>query len=585
MFKYSTIIGRKLITYLLAFSFITTLAAFAFILRTDYMRGLSSFDKNLEQIRTSYQQSVSYSLWNFDFRQIEAQLSGILNFPGVVYVYIENKESVLHSAGNAYSQSDQQYSFPLEFSSAGQNYQLGTLHISMDHTGLRHEIREKAVNILVTQFFKTFSVSLFVLFIVHQLVTRRLALMSEWANQFSLRNLEMPLNTGEAQGNKDELTIVADAVNNMRKRLQQDMLDHDRNRQELENIKEQLSLAINNAAIGFCTYSANKDQWTSNSHFASQLGTTEYELESIPHPMEALVNRISGGDAMQQKERINQLLLGRLGKIHDSFLIRNFRNEERFLEVTMQTTRYQETRPAQILICVVDRTREEQALKQSRELAVSLENKVTQRTEELYNEQLRAKATIRQLEQEVERSRAQALSQQQLSINHLLLKQIKPLSDSHRELPALQALTEYLTLSTAENRSSINLARCLSDWLSAHPDIRQDVLRSHLPFSLIIEENPDMIRFLVDKVVLRDPAMKVAEQVDLYLKLVDEHVEFCAEFKLPEGTTSELCDEQKDVFALCEHVLNMRFHGCIGRTQSDDGNSIRVCFSLTMVQL
>lgn len=584
MFKYSTIIGRKLISYLLAFSFVTTLAAFAFILKTDYERGLDAFSKNLEQIHSSYQQSISYSLWNFDYRQIEAQLLGIMNFPGVVYVYIESKDTALPTAGNVYAHTDQRYSFPLEYVSAGQKYNLGTLHISVDHSGLRNEIRDKAINILVTQFFKTFSVSLFVMFIVHQLITRRLGVMADWANRFSLRSLNTDLNIKQHHGKNDEFNLVADAINNMRNRLIQDLHEQENSRREIESIKERLSIAINNAAIGFCTYNTNTDSWSGNSHFASQLGTTEYELENLPHPIEAMLNRLCGPDAPQQRERINQMLLGRLNKIHDSFHVRNFRNEDCYLEVTLQVTRYKETRPAQILICVVNRTREEEALAKARELAVSLENKVTQRTEELYNEQARSKAAIRVLEQELEQIRTMELNRDQQNINLLLHRQLQKLPAVDAENQAtLNAFSEYLRITSNEATSSINLAATVKQWVDDALPTKINIT-THLPFSLIIEENPELIHFLFACLILQDPAVQHAYALDVQLKLEGDQVDFSAVYELDDNSGIATDENRDDVFRLCSHILNNRFGGKVSRELLQD-NRLQVRFNLAMVHL
>ncbi|MDK2779292.1 MAG: hypothetical protein KYX62_16685 [Pseudomonadota bacterium] len=582
MLKYSTAIGRKLLSYILAFSFVTTLAAFLYILLADYQRGISSYDKGLQQIRNSYQQSVSYSLWNFDSGQIEAQLLGILNFPGVVYVYIENNGEMLHSAGNIYARSDRRFQFDLAYDSAGRNYELGTLHLSLNYTGLYDEIRDKAINILLTQFIKTFSVSVFLLFIVHQLVTRRLARMADWAGNFSLRNLSTPLTIQDSSDRHDELTTVADAINQMRETLQQDISDQETSRRELENLKEKLSIAINNAAIGFCTYHSDEDTIHCNSHFASCLSTTEYELEAMQHPMEYLTGRITGAQAVQQKERLNQLLQGRLGRVHDTLWLKNFAGEERYLEMTFQITRYRDTRPQEILICIVDRTQEQNALSQARELTMALENKVTQRTEELYNEQLRSRATIEYLEQELQRVHSERSQEQQRGINELLLSQLQRMNQlvSVSQAPALPVFLEYLKISVRDEPGTINLTRCVQDWLAEDPALAAHINAS-LPFSLIIEEDPAVIRFLFRNLILRDPAMNADSECELTLRLNQDQVEFTASYQPADNQLPALNADEEDVFRLCEYIISLRLHGSLSRTSSPGGR-ILVRFTLSM---
>lgn len=584
MNKFSTVIGRRLLSYLLAFSFITALAAFAFILKGDYERSLSGYDQSVVQIRNSYQKSISYSLWNFDYRQIEAQLLGILNFPGVVYVFIENEDEVLHSAGDAYSHTDQHFNFPLDYESAGQAYHLGNLHISIDHTQLHNEIKEKALNILAIQFVKTFSIAVFILFIVHRIITRRLAQMADWAKKFHLNNLDTPLTTDHSSDSADEITMVVDAVNDMRYRLQQDLSLQEKSRREIEHVKEQLSIAINNAAIGFCTYHVNLDQFIGNAHFASQFGITEYELENLPHPMDALLGRIAGPDAVQQRERINQLLLGRLNRVQDSFEVRNFRDEQRFLDITLQITRYEDTRPRQILICVTDRTSESLALAKARDLAVSLENKVTQRTEELYNEQQRARAMIRQLEHELDRTQNQEQMAQQKKINELLLRQLSgAFGDSpETEGRSLNAIREYLAVSASDARESVNLTSCVKHWFEENPPTAIDY-ELKLPFSLIIEENPDLLGFLFKHLIINEPAIQLSQALSITLRLAGDTVEFTADYQLQKELPP--ADESyQDISELCQQILAMRFSGHLNSEQIDE-HTLRKRYTMAMRNL
>lgn len=588
-------IGRRLLSYLLAFSFITTLAAFLYILISDYQRSLDSYDKNLQQIQTSYKQSISYSLWNFDSRQIESQLNGILNFPGVVYVYIETRGNLLHSAGDVYSRSDQSYSFTLDFQSAGQNYTLGNLHLNIDYTSLYDELRHKAVNILLTQFIKTFSVSVFVLFVVHQIITRRLGRMAEWAGQFNLNKLDHPLVLNDTHHQRDELSMVADAINRMRNTLQQDVEERERSRIQLENTKEQLSMAINNAAIGFCRYLPDDDIFECNNHFANQLASTELELESMKHPMDRLMNMIRGPHDAEQKERINKLLQGRIARIHDEFCLHNFRNEECHFDITLQIIRYNESRPQQILICVVDRTKEQIARHQAQELTISLENKVTQRTEELYNEQLRTKATVQKLERELEQINANERQMQQKKINHLLLNQLEHLAEHIHQpdmLPGIQAFLQYLRIITQDKRTSINLTHCIEEWLSQAQALQNIKVNPQLPFSLIIEENPLLIRFLLDYLILQEPMLNRCSQLDLNLRLINNQIITTLVFHLespPDNAPTDpnsrpLSNPGSEFYDLCDHIISLRFDGKLERILTAP-NTLRLEFSLDMARL
>ena len=569
MFRYSTALGRQLLTYVLAFSFVITLLSLLYILYSDYRRGLHQYNENLVQIENSYQKSLSYSLWNFDANQIDAQLHGILNFPGVVYTYIENNDEVLYSSGNVYNHVDQRYQFDLRYQTPGEDYNLGTLHISLDYSQLHQELTEQTVNILITQFIKTFTISLFLLFIVHQVITRRLYALADWAQHFSLDNPRGPvLKTRRT----DEISAVNQAIHQMLMRMRQDIDEQHRAHQQLEHTRNQLTIAVDNAGIGFCTYDADKDMLDSNGHFAGHLATTEFELESLRHPINELIDRIHGPDAVQQRERINQLLIGRLSRVHDLIWIQDFQEEPRYLEITLQASRYRDTRPAEIMICSVDRTQEQNAMKQSRELTLSLENKVTARTEALYNEQLRSKATIRKLEQDLERLQSHYSSNAQQEINQLLLKllqQVEPDTEPRHQV-CLQAFMEYLTVSElSPDGGSIDLAQLIRQWSEEKcPASHRPQL--NMPFSLIIEENQRVISFLLNHLLLRRHQQTKEGGSLITLRLSGNKISIEGRFSLAATPAdSEDMTLGLDVDNLCEHLIVTRFQGCLLKEVTD----------------
>ena len=55
-------------------------------------------------------------------------------------------------------------------------------------------------------------------------------------------------------------------------------------RQKRANAKE-LNLAVDNAALGFCHYDVLQKRFYCNSHFASQLGSTEVDIENLRDPL------------------------------------------------------------------------------------------------------------------------------------------------------------------------------------------------------------------------------------------------------------------------------------------------------------
>lgn len=562
-FEQDSHVGVRLLSYLLTFSFVISLAASSFVIYSDYQRGISQFQKNLDQIHTSYQQSVSYSLWNFDNRQLESQLHGILNFPGVVYVYIENRDKLIQSAGDIYAEADQTYSFELTHESSSQHYPLGRLFINVNYTGLYDDLKYKAVTIIFTQFLKTFSVSIFILFLVRILITRRLATMASWANNFSLKNLDEPMEFSDNRDRNDELDLVAHAINGMRKTLKSDAEEREAARKQLLETKEQLTVAIDNAALGFARYFPEDDRLVCNNHFARHLATTQHDLEALPRALENIRDMIRGKNGPEQREKINQLLLGRISRQHGGFIMTNFRGERCYFDITLQIIHYSESRPKEILICLVDKTREQFASKKAQDLAVSLENKVTERTEQLYEEQQKAKDTVRKLEMRLARTTNKVNKTAANTFKKLLLEELNANFPEGNSIPGkLSYFREYLENCLEDKRADVDITDLTNRVLQSSATLSELQTVTRLPFSLIVSEPKDLIIFVFKMLLENEPFIRQTIQLEIGGNVKGKSAEIYFAFQLRDGADSLL---EHPFTNFCSYIIETRFGGQLSR--------------------
>ena len=572
-------VGVRLLSYLLAFSFIVSVLASGFVLYSDYRRGVSQYRSNLDQIHASYQESISYSLWNFDNRQIESQLSGILNFPGVVYVYIESREKLVQSAGDIYAATDLHYSFPLTHQSASQEYQLGNLYLNVNYTGLYDDLKHKAVTIIGTQFIKTFSVSIFILVMVRLLITRRLDVMAQWANSFSLNNLDTPLTFTKADTRSDELDMVAHAINRMRETLREDAQERERAREQLVETKEQLTVAIDNASLGFARYLPESDFLQCNNHFARHLATTRQELESMPSAMEHIRDMVRGLKGPEQREKINQLLLGRISRLHGEFTMANFRNEKCYFDITMQTLQFSESRPREVLICLLDKTREQSATRRAHELAASLENKVTERTEQLYTEQQKARDAVRKLETRLEQNSLQINRQSSTAFKKWLLSEMEEHFPEGTGLPGrLPVMREYLRHCVNEKDGMTDLPEIVNNLLHDSDKLKSLKIVTRMPFSLVVSEPSGLLSFMFSLLVEHEPMLPSATLLTASAETTTDwaHIRFSFAFQEPLQDA-----EPHPHYPLAAYVAASRFNGSITR-EVGEGGTLETCLTITL---
>src|SRR4029453_5830428 len=81
-------IGPRLLMRVLLFSIVSTLVLTLSQLYLDYRRDTGAIDHRVAEIADNYGHSLGEGLWNFDRRQLELQIEGILRLPAVRFVEV-----------------------------------------------------------------------------------------------------------------------------------------------------------------------------------------------------------------------------------------------------------------------------------------------------------------------------------------------------------------------------------------------------------------------------------------------------------------------------------------------------------------
>ncbi len=592
-----------LLAYVLMFSFFVTLATSAYIIYSDYLQGANKLNQSITQIKAGYQESISYSLWNFDSQQIKTQLAGILNFPGVLNVYIETKEGLLHSAGDFDQDATQKHAFDLFFTSAERQYPLGVLNITLDYKGLYETLFYKALNILATQFIKTFSVSLFILFIFQRLVTHRLLSMSHWAKQFSINDLDNELTvSGTNKKHKpDEIDAVVSAINSMRNSLKEDIKKRELTENTLNQTQYKLSIAINNAELGFCEYSQKTDRFSGNEHFSRHLELETSYLAQLDHPIDWFKNLIVGDRTIEQRERINQLLHGHMERICTELSLRCSNEKIKHFDTTIQVSEWDDNGlPVAIVFCILDKTEQVIASKQAADLNYALEQKVTKRTEELSHEQVQSKAEIKKLQYQLknlEQQKQRQQSQQSLQPLKHALKRLQDLIQTNNEIELNQAnqlvtlLANHLENSNKTDSQTFDVVSLIQDKLSASlDDVQYQKISLRLPFSLMLDSYEKVLSYCFERTLatiihsFQDDFL--SENLSIGLDLEDDCGVISVRYNNPhiQNLSSEwLTPNSNDMIVLkmCHAVIEELFEGKITFNQEkNEYLNIEIHFSI-----
>ena len=220
-------IGQRLVVVILLFSSVVTLILTSFQLYLDFRRDVTVIETRLDEVRESHVQSVTASLWNVDVALLRLQMEGLARLPDVIGVEVREapgqaSDPIHLSIGDtAIDRHSIRRDYALIYSEAGQEPRpIGNLWVNASLSGVYERLLDKALVILASQGVKTFLVSLFILLMIHRIVTRHLTTISQHVAAFDLNAPRKRLLLERRHPRNDELSLMVDSFNQMNEGLE-----------------------------------------------------------------------------------------------------------------------------------------------------------------------------------------------------------------------------------------------------------------------------------------------------------------------------------------------------------------------------
>ena len=218
-------IGWRLLVRVILFSSAITLLLTVMQLYLDYRRDVQAIDQRMSEIDSGYRQSLGEGLWRMDQRQLQSQVDGILRLPDIRYVELReatNQASPLVvTAGARQASPSTRSEFRIFYTNRGAEQLLGFLTVEASYEQIYRRLIDTAAFILAGRAIETFMVSFFILFIVHQMLTRDLTAMAMALRKYDVRGSQPPLRLKRRPPRRpDELDDLVGAFNQMYARLQ-----------------------------------------------------------------------------------------------------------------------------------------------------------------------------------------------------------------------------------------------------------------------------------------------------------------------------------------------------------------------------
>lgn len=237
-------LGYRMMLYLLICSLVFVVLSTAIQVAIEYRREMRVIEQRIELIHNVYLASLAKSIWDIDQEQLRLQMRGILDFPDISALTLEDADSgerlLLRAPGKA-ARRTAEHRFPLRHETALGPRQLGQLVVHTDLGAVYARLGWSALTLFLGQTLTIFLVVLVVMLIFQRLVTRHLESMARYAHSLGSGLRDVPLQLHRRPGPRsDELDAVAEALNDLRLAINQDIDHRERAHQQLLFSREQL---------------------------------------------------------------------------------------------------------------------------------------------------------------------------------------------------------------------------------------------------------------------------------------------------------------------------------------------------------
>lgn len=268
-------IAKKLIIYTVLFSSAITLIITSIQLYTEFQYDVKGINQKLEQIKISYKQSITHSLWVYDREQLQAILNGITELPDIVYSSISTKDSADIISGRIPDGEKIESQNQLNYLYNNKNLNIGKLTVIASLTDVYSRLLNRLWVILLSNAFKTSLVAVFIYFLFSRLVTRHLSRISEFSEKHDPLSNNTRLSLNRTSKKHDEFDAVINSINTMHTRLHEQI-------SEINQQKQYLSQTLNSIGDAVITTDADGKVTQLNPIAERLTGWTNEEAQKQP---------------------------------------------------------------------------------------------------------------------------------------------------------------------------------------------------------------------------------------------------------------------------------------------------------------
>jgi signal transduction histidine kinase/CheY-like chemotaxis protein len=247
-------LGRKILFNILFLSGLLTLLLTGLQIYLDYTSQIDELESDLSHVKEVYGKALSQALWTYDDIQLKILLESITYSSSVSYAAIKTIEGELSSSSGDKSGINYPIisTFELNISQKSKTETLGQLVIYAQEDKIRDKVRDKIIYVLVTQAFKTFIISFFILFLVRRWIFMPLQKLGKRTEKTSIDSSDtfekLKTKYSYSFGHLNELGMIEESLIKMQDRIVEDVKL--RERLEKESVQKSKLQALGTLAGG-----------------------------------------------------------------------------------------------------------------------------------------------------------------------------------------------------------------------------------------------------------------------------------------------------------------------------------------------
>lgn len=320
--KFFNSISTKILFCVVVIGAVVTSLFSSITIYFDYAQDKEQVVKRLSEINKSNLDSIINSVWNLDYTQIEIALKGLVQLDDIEYVLIRDKNKIISEVGTKVLKQKISRIYPLKYKLGKDKYEhIGDIYIEASLKNVQKRVINKAILAFFAELIRITLFGFSLLILIKYLLTRHIKAITDFFHEedniTSSKKLELIRSNELLHTENDEIDILVDSVNSMKKNLTDEFSKRKIAQKELEilnrdlekKVEERSAMLVESnkfAAIGEMAAGVAHEI---NSPLSSIYGSSKRVLK--------LLDRQQEGDS----EHIKELLDTQLNTLNRIFMI------------------------------------------------------------------------------------------------------------------------------------------------------------------------------------------------------------------------------------------------------------------------